>query len=135
MPDDGEAYHIDKRGNPQTENFQISVDTVKYWQGAGLVQDAEMTRVNFSGYQLLQDIAMTEGVRRLHGVSMENLDILEWAVARDRKAVVSNGNRAIYTEDMEAVALGLISGETFAEKDEDRKAQIWEKLEQTDLRS
>lgn len=135
MPDDGEAYRINKGGDQQVENFQIAMDTVKYWQAAGVVQDAEMTRVNFSGYQLLQDMALTEGVRRLHGVSVENLDILEWAVARDRKAVVSNGKRAIYTEDMEAVALGLISGETFAERDEDRKAQIWAELEQTDLRS
>lgn len=134
MPDDGEAYQISKSGEPQVEDFYMAVDTAGYWSSAEQTQEAEVTTLTFCGYQLMQDVEPdeTEGFRRLHGANLGGLEILEWPVVRDKRAVIADGCRAVYSADKELVSLGLISHRTFQE--EERRLAIWQQLEKVDLR-
>lgn len=133
MPDDGEAYQISKSGEPQVEGFDMAMDTARYWGSAEQTQSAEVTTLTFCGYQLIQDTEPGEtGVRKLHGAPLGSLEILEWPVVRDKRAVIADGCRAVYTGDKELVSIGLISCPNSLL--DERRLSIWERLEQTDLR-
>lgn len=133
MPDDGEAYQIRKSGEPQVEGFDMAMDTARYWSSAEQTQSAEVTTLTFCGYQLIQDTEPGEtGVRKLHGAPLGSLEILERLVVRDKRAVIADGCRAVYTGDKELVSIGLISCQNSLL--DERRLSIWERLEQTDLR-
>lgn len=131
IPDEDEAYEVKKDMDPQQVFFDTVMDERRKWTSAQHTEEAVMTHVTFRGLRMFQALGDLER-NRLFGAGEVQLEILEWPVVRDTKAIVSDTYKIGYYGDEEKVILAACNRDTFLKEEKDR--QIWECLETLDLR-
>lgn len=131
IPDEDEAYEVKKDTEPQRTLFDTVMEERRKWTSAQHTDKAVRTSVTFGGLRLFQTLGDLER-NRLFGAGEVQLEMLEWPVVRDTKAIVSDTYKIGYYGDEEKVVLGCVNRDAYLKEEKDRL--IWESLESLDLR-
>lgn len=130
LPERDEGLNVRRDMDPQTVLLAEIEAAVRDWDSAQETEDVTMTLVTYKGEQIFQ--AAEDGQSACYGISLADLELLEYGAYRRKLAVAADGRRLGWCADDEEVYIWARSTSRGCQDYKDKA--IWDALECIDLK-